>query len=94
MVYIDDEYYIKADGTGFVGCKKMVAKMSGKENTKVIGYYLTIPKALKGIEEQMAKDYVEETKDEKVPISDVCLKCKEIKNKMKRIRKEIEDDEQ
>lgn len=51
MIKVDDGYYIKTDGNGLVAIKTMVAKKSGNENTKVIGYYTTFENALKGIED-------------------------------------------
>ncbi len=92
MVYIDDKYYIKTDGSGYAAYKKMIAKKSGIENQKVIGYYITLEHALKGIEEEMVKDYVRETENEDIPISDAILKQKEIRNQMRRIRRELEDE--
>lgn len=93
MIKVDEGFYIKTDGTGLVAIKTMVAKKSGNENTKVIGYYTTLENALKGIEDQMVLDYVDSTNNEDVPVSDAILKKREIRNKMKRIRRELEDEE-
>lgn len=93
MIKVDDGYYIKTDGNGLVAIKTMVAKKSGNENAKVIGYYTTFENALKGIEDQMVLDYVESTKTEDILVSDAILKKREIRNKMKRIRRELEDEE-
>ncbi len=92
MIYVDDTYFIKVDSVGYAVCKKMIAKKSGIENQKVIGYYTTILNALKGIEEEMIKDFVRETETENIPISDAILKKKEIRNKLKKIRRELEDE--
>ena len=40
----------------------------------------------------MIKDFVRETETENIPISDAILKKKEIRNKLKKIRRELEDE--